>query len=142
MNAYSRSIDQQRLASTNQAAEYRNDLVNIMTRSEARLDKMDEEWTKRMETMSQAIISSEEVRKEMQETFKSEKQAYLNEREREIQRSQDQFNLIHKLLTSHIENTNRSMTNMYHAIEDIRHQMRSVSKQLLMHLYNQSKLIE
>ena len=142
MNAYSRSIDEQRVASINQTEEYRKDMKNIVYRSQAQLNRMDREWTKRMEAMSQTIITSEEVRKEMQQSFEDEKKIYMKEREREIQRSQDQFNLIHKLLTSHIENTTSSMTNLYHSIEDIRHQMRSMSKQLLMHLYNQSKLIE
>ena len=142
LNAYSKSIDEQRVAGLALAQQYKDDIAQIMQTSNERIEAMDKRWADRMNELSNAIVSSEEVRQELEESFAQERAKYLKDREDEIDRFDRQYDVLEKMMTNHMHTTDRTINSMYSSIEDIRKQMRTMNDQLTIHLQNQSQLIE
>lgn len=149
MTEFSRAIEVQRLAGLEREKQLQEEMKAMQEASQKSLDEMDATWNERVSLMNEnyrkmveEARANRQVLEAMQQAFTDERKMYLEARQEEERRFQKQFDFLQRMLDGHVTSTTATITQMYKAINDIRYQLRQMSRQITMHLRNQSKLIE
>ena len=149
MTEFSRAIEEQRMASSEREKYLELEMAEMMAQGRDTLKNMDKVWQARIDDLNEDYaflaenaLTDEKMLSAMQKAFAEERKIYLESRAEESARFQDQFKFLQRMLSSHIETTLATVSNLHEAVKDIRLQLRNMNEQLTIHLKNQSKLIE
>ena len=149
MTKYMKAIDEQRVASLENQKGFVKEYTTMIESNLKYNDDMKVEWKEKFafmvdefRSLKNTTANIEEIREDMKEQMRKEKIAYRRSQRKATRHFEKQMARMERLISSHTETTQLTISGLTQAVEDIRRQLRDMSRQLLIYLNNQAKLIK
>ena len=148
LSEYANAINEQRQMAVQHREEVERRYSKIIEEGIKERKEMNKLWKaeiraleSKLEEMDSHEAKTQELREEMENRIRSERQEYLKAQERAAAHFQSQLNNMYDIIRANMESAKVSINLLMSAIEDINNRLNSMDQQLSTYLRNQAEMI-